>query len=57
MHIVDQDQKDACDYAKANGMALELRQFLNCSIHKKRKETDYSTNSKTKDTSSVEFKE
>ena len=40
MHIVDQDQKDACDYAKDNGLALELRQFLNCSIQKKRDDTE-----------------
>lgn len=36
MHVLDQSQKDACDYAKDNGLALELREFLNCSIRKKR---------------------
>ena len=36
MHVLDEEQKDACDYAKDNGLALELREFLNCSIRKKR---------------------
>jgi len=36
VHVLDEDQKDACDYAKDNGLALELRTFLNCSIKKKR---------------------
>lgn len=38
MHFLDNEQKDACDYAKSNGMALELPQFLNCS--KTRKKAD-----------------
>ena len=36
MHILDDEQKDACDYAKDNGLALEMREFLNCSIKKKK---------------------
>lgn len=35
MHVLDEDQKDACDYAKDNGLALELLTFLNCSKKKK----------------------
>ena len=36
MHVLDESQKDACDYAKDNGLALEMREFLNCSIKKKK---------------------
>ena len=35
MHIIDSNQKDACDYAKDNGLALEMREFLNCNKRKK----------------------
>ena len=35
MHIVDSNSKDACDHAKSNGLALEIRQFLDCGIKKK----------------------
>lgn len=38
IHIPDADGKDACDYAKENGLALEMREFLNCS--KKKKDND-----------------
>ena len=36
MHVFDGDQKDACDYAKDNGLALDMREFLNCNIAKKK---------------------
>lgn len=35
IHIPDADGKDACDYAKENGLALDMREFLNCSKRKK----------------------
>ncbi len=35
MHVTDADGKDACDYAKENGLALKMREFLNCSKRKK----------------------
>ena len=35
MHVFDAEQKDACDYAKDNGLALVIRDFLNCSKRKK----------------------
>jgi len=37
-HICDEEGKDACDYAKANGLASEpgFEQFMSCSIHLKR---------------------
>ena len=38
MHVFDGDQKDACDYAKDNGLALIMREFLNCSIKKKKQD-------------------
>ena len=38
IHIPDADGKDACDYAKENGLALDMREFLNCS--KKKKDND-----------------
>ena len=38
MHVLDDDQKDACDYAKDNGLALEMRQFLNCSLKRKKED-------------------
>ena len=36
-HICDEEGKDACDYAKANGLASEpgFEQFMCCSIHLK----------------------
>ena len=36
-HICDEENKDACDYAKANGLAGEqgFEQFMSCSIHLK----------------------
>ena len=38
MHVYDSKNKDACDYAKANGLALKMREFLNCSKIKKDKD-------------------
>jgi hypothetical protein len=35
IHIPDANGRDACDYAKENGLALEMREFLNCSKKKK----------------------
>ena len=35
-HLVDEEGKDACDYAKDNGVAIELEEFQNCGVrHKK----------------------
>jgi len=31
MHVPDASGRDACDYAKDNGLALEMREFLCCS--------------------------
>ena len=35
-HIQNPEGKDACDYAKDNGLADSMRQFLNCGITKKK---------------------
>ena len=35
MHVTDSKGRDACDYAKENGLALKMREFLNCSKRKK----------------------
>lgn len=37
-HICDEEGKDACDHAKANGLASEpgFEQFMCCSVHAKR---------------------
>ena len=35
-HLPDEEQKDACDYAKANGLANEIPAFLDCSLRKKK---------------------
>ena len=35
-HLVDEENKCACDYAKDNGLATELPQFMNCSLRKKK---------------------
>ena len=35
-HLTDDEGKDACDYAKANGLAEKIPIFLNCSIRKKK---------------------
>lgn len=43
-HLQDLEGKDACDYAKANEMALEMRQFMDCSIRKKQAHMEELTN-------------
>ena len=48
IHVLDDDGKDACDYAKDNGLALEMREFFNCSI--KKKKADMAALSKKQDT-------
>ena len=35
-HLVDDQGKDACDYAKENGLAEEIPQFMNCSLRAKK---------------------
>lgn len=34
-HILDLDEKDCCDKAKLNGLALKMLSFNNCTINKK----------------------
>ena len=34
-HIMDLEGEDACDKAKANGLARKIPEFLNCNISKK----------------------
>ena len=35
-HLVDDEHKCACDYAKENELAIEIPVFLNCSLRKKK---------------------
>ena len=35
-HLVDDQGKDACDYAKENGLALEIPTFMSCSLKAKK---------------------
>lgn len=35
-HLVDDQGKDACDYAKENGLAVDMPQFMNCSLRQKK---------------------
>ena len=35
-HLTDWEGKDACDYAKENGLALVVKRFQDCSIRKKK---------------------
>ena len=35
-HLVDDQGKDSCDYAKENGLALEIPQFMSCSLRAKK---------------------
>ena len=37
-HITDEEGKDACDYAKGNGLANELPVFMNCGVRQKKEE-------------------
>ena len=39
-HLADDEGKDACDYAKASGLAEKLPQFMNCSLKKKKDEQE-----------------
>ena len=34
-HILDLNEEDCCDKAKSNGLALEMHNFLNCTLRKK----------------------
>mmetsp|Transcript_31997 Transcript_31997/g.42399 ORF Transcript_31997/g.42399 Transcript_31997/m.42399 type:complete len:140 (+) Transcript_31997:947-1366(+) len=35
-HLCDEEGKDACDYAKENGLAEAIPQFMDCSAKKKK---------------------
>ncbi len=36
LEFFDEEQKDACDYAKGNGLAEVIPTFMDCSLKKKK---------------------
>lgn len=40
IHVPDSSGKDACDYAKENGLALQMKEFLSCSKRLKIADTE-----------------